>query len=165
MLIGIMSDTHDDIVQTQKAVATFNQKKVDHVLHAGDIISPFMIDTLKELKAPLTGVFGNNDGDRALLERKSGLLPSMKISGTFARIDLGGMSIGLVHGNDRELLETLAACGSLDLLVYGHTHRPEIRREGALLIVNPGEVYGHLTGRSTVALVDTIQRSAEIVDL
>jgi len=89
----------------------------------------------------------------------------MKISGTFARIDLGGMSIGLVHGNDRELLETLAACGSLDLLVYGHTHRPEIRREGALLIVNPGEVYGHLTGRSTVALVDTIQRSAEIVDL
>jgi len=62
------------------------------------------------------------------------------------------MRIALLHGNDRELLETLAACGSLDLLVYGHTHRPEIRREGALLIVNPGEVYGHLTGRSTVAL-------------
>jgi len=165
MLIGVMSDTHDDIVQTKKAIATFNLKKVDHVLHAGDIISPFMIDTLKELKAPLTGVFGNNDGDRALLERKSGLLPAMKITGTFARIDLGGMRIGLVHGNDRELLETLTACGSLDLLVYGHTHRPEIRREGTLLIVNPGEVYGHLTGRSSVALVDTGKRSAEIVDI
>jgi len=49
--------------------------------------------------------------------------------------------------------------------VYGHTHRPEIRREGSLLIVNPGEVYGHLTGRSTVALVDTVKRSAEIVDI
>jgi len=165
MLIGIMSDTHDDIVQTQKAVAVFNQKKVDHVLHAGDIISPFMIETLKELQAPLTGVFGNNDGDRVLLERKSGLLPSMKITGMFARIDMGGMRIGLVHGNDRDLLETLVACGSLDLLVYGHTHRPEIRREGSLLIVNPGEVYGHLTGRSTVALVYTVKRSAEIVDL
>ena len=100
-----------------------------------------------------------------LLERKSGLLPSMKISGTFARIDLGGMRIGLVHGNDRELVETLTTSGSLDLLVYGHTHRPEIRKEGTLLVVNPGEVYGHLTGRSTVALVDTVQRSAEIVDL
>jgi uncharacterized protein len=165
MLIGIMSDTHDDIVQTKKAVATFNRKKVEQVLHAGDIISPFMIDTFKELKAPLTGVFGNNDGDRALLERKSALLPSTKIAGTFARIDLGGMRIGLVHGNDRDLLETLTASGSLDLLVYGHTHRPEIRKEGALLVVNPGEVYGHLTGRSTVALVDTVTRSGEIVDI
>jgi len=165
MLIGVMSDTHDNIVQTKKAVSMFNQKKVEHVLHAGDIISPFMIDTLKELKAPMTGVFGNNDGDRALLERKSGMFPSMKITGTFARIGVGGMRIALLHGNDRELFETLVACGSLDLLVYGHTHRPEIRREGSLLIVNPGEVYGHLTGRSTVALIDTVQRSGEIVDI
>jgi putative phosphoesterase len=149
----------------KKAVTTFNQRNFEHVLHAGDIISPFMIDTLKELKAPLTGVFGNNDGDRVLLERKSGQHPSMKITGTFASIDLRGMRIGLVHGNDRELLETLVACGSLDLLVYGHTHRPEIRKEGSLLVVNPGEVYGHLTGRSTVTLVDTGKRSAEIVDI
>ena len=73
--------------------------------------------------------------------------------------------MGLLHGNDRELLDTLAVCGSLDLLVYGHTHRPEVRREGSLLIVNPGEVYGHLTGRSTVAIVDTVERSAGIVEL
>lgn len=165
MLIGVMSDTHDNIVQTKKAVSLFNSRGVEHVLHAGDFISPFMIDTLKELESPLTGVFGNNDGDRVLLERKSGLLPSMKITGTFARIEVGGMRIALLHGNDRELFETLTGCGSLDLLVYGHTHRPEIRREGSLLIVNPGEVYGHLTGRSTVALIDTVQRSGEIVDL
>ena len=57
MLIGVMSDTHDDIVQTKKAVAKFNQKKVEQVLHAGDIISPFMIDTLKELKStPYRGI-------------------------------------------------------------------------------------------------------------
>jgi putative phosphoesterase len=165
MLIGVMSDTHDDSVQTKKAVSRFNREGVEQVLHAGDFVSPFMIDTLKELRAPLTGVFGNNDGDRRLLERKSAGLLSMKIEGTFARIDAGGMRIALLHGNDRELLETLAACGSLDLLVYGHTHRPEVRTEGSLLIVNPGEVYGHLTGRSTVALVDTVKRSAEIVEL
>ena len=165
MLIGVMSDTHDDIVLTKKAVSRFNREGVEQVLHAGDFISPFMIDTLKELTAPLTGVFGNNDGDRRLLERKSAGLPSMKIEGTFARIDAGGMRIALLHGNDRELLETLTACGSLDLVVYGHTHRPEVRKDGSLLIVNPGEVYGHLTGRSTVALVDTVKRSAEILEI
>ncbi len=165
MLIGVMSDTHDDIVLTKKAVSRFNREGVEQVLHAGDFVSPFMIDTLKGLEAPLRGVFGNNDGDRRLLERKSAGLPSMKIEGTFARIDAGGMRIVLLHGNDRELLETLAACGSLDLLVYGHTHRPEVRNERGLLIVNPGEVYGHLTGRSTVALVDTVKRSADIVEI
>ncbi len=165
MLIGVMSDTHDDIVQTKKAVSRFNREGVEQVLHAGDFVSPFMIDILKELRAPLTGVFGNNDGDRRLLERKSAGLLSMKIEGTFARIDAGGMRISLLHGNDRELLETLAACGSLDLLVYGHTHHPEVRKNGGLLIVNPGEVYGHLTGRCTVALVDTVKRSAEIVEI
>jgi putative phosphoesterase len=165
MLVGVMSDTHDNIAQTKKAVSRFNREGVEQVLHAGDFVSPFMIDTLKELAAPLTGVFGNNDGDRFLLERKSAVLPRTKIAGTFARIDSGGMRMGLLHGNDRELLDTLAVCGSLDLLVYGHTHRPEVRREGSLLIVNPGEVYGHLTGRSTVAIVDTVKRSAEIVEI
>jgi hypothetical protein len=165
MLIGVMSDTHDNIPQAKKAVSRFNREGVEHVLHAGDFISPFMIDTLKDLRAPLTGVFGNNDGDRGALERKSAVHTSMKIAGTFARIDLGGMRTGLLHGNDRELLETLTACGSLDLLVYGHTHRAEIKREGSLLIVNPGEVYGLLSGRSTVALVDTVKRSAEIIDI
>jgi putative phosphoesterase len=165
MLVGVMSDTHDDIVQTKKAVLRFNREGVELVLHAGDFVSPFMLDTLKELAAPLMGVFGNNDGDRPLLERKSAALPNLKIAGTFARINAGGMRIGLIHGNDRELLETLAGCGSLDLLVYGHTHRPEVRRDGFLLIVNPGEVYGHLTGKSTVALVDTVKGSADIVEL
>ena len=165
MLIGVMSDTHDDIMRTKKAVSRFNCEGVEQVLHAGDFISPFMIDTLKELAAPLTGVFGNNDGDRSLLGRKSAAVPGLKIAGTFARLDAGGMKIALLHGNDRELLEMLSTCGSCDLLVYGHTHRPEVRKDGRLLIVNPGEVYGHLTGKSTVALIDTVNRSAEIVEI
>ena len=165
MLLGIMSDTHDEIAQTEKAVRLFNREGVGHVLHAGDFVSPFMIDTLKELKAPLTGVFGNNDGDRFLLGQRAAAVPGLSIAGTFARVDAGGMRIALAHGNDPALVRTLGQCGSLDLLICGHTHRPEVRKEGSLLIVNPGEVYGHLTGKSTVGIVDTVARSARILDL
>jgi len=165
MLIGVMSDTHDEIARTEKAVALFNNEGVEHVLHAGDLVSPFMVDTLKDLAAPLTGVFGNNDGDHALLAKRLVPYPRLKIGGTFARLDLDGVTVALLHGNDTGLLETLAGCTSLDLLVHGHTHHPEIRRNGSLLIINPGETYGHLTGRSSVALVDTVKRSAKIVDL
>ena len=45
MLVGVMSDTHDDIMQTKKAVSRFNREGVEQVLHAGDFISPFMIDS------------------------------------------------------------------------------------------------------------------------
>ena len=165
MLIGILSDTHDNTDKTRKAVSCLNREGVEHVLHAGDYVAPFMIDILKDLSAPMTGVFGNNDGDRSLLEKKSAAFPHLKIAGTFARLNTGGRKIALLHGNDRALLETLAGCSSLDLLVYGHTHRPEVRKQGSLLIVNPGEVYGHLTGRSTVALVDTVRQEGEIVDI
>ena len=165
MLIGVMSDTHDNIAQTKKAVARFNREGVERVLHAGDFVSPFMVDILKDLSAPLTGVFGNNDGDRPLLEQKSAALPNLTIAGNFARIEAGGLKIGLLHGNDRVLVEVLAGCGSLDLLVYGHTHTAEVRKKGSLLVVNPGEVYGHLTGKSTIALVNTAARSAEILEL
>jgi putative phosphoesterase len=165
MLIGVRSDTHDNILQAQQAVSFFNNEGVEQVLHAGDYIAPFMIDTLKDLEAPLTGVFGNNDGDQVLLGKKAAAYPLLKIAGVFARIDAGGMKIALLHGHDQQLLEMLMGSGSLDLLVYGHTHRPDIRRNGSLLIVNPGEVFGHLSGRSTVAVIDTVKRAARIVEI
>lgn len=165
MLIGVMSDTHDNILQAQQAVSFFNNEGVEQVLHAGDYIAPFMIDTLKDLEAPLAGVFGNNDGDRVLLEQKAAAFPRLTIAGVFARLDAGGIRIALLHGHDRQLLQMLLSSRDLDLLVYGHTHLADIRRNGSLLIVNPGEVYGHLSGRSTVALVDTEKRAGRIVEI
>jgi putative phosphoesterase len=165
MLIGILSDTHDNIAQAKKAVAHLNREGVEQVLHAGDYVAPFMIDTLKDLQAPMTGVFGNNDGDRELLRKKAAGYQHLTIDGMLARIEADGCSVALMHGHDRVLFDTLANCSSIDIIVYGHTHRPEVRRQGSVLIVNPGEVYGHLTGKSTVAVVDTKKMDAEIVEI
>ncbi len=92
-------------------------------------------------------------------------VPAPEDRGNIRPSRYGGMRIALVHGNDRELLEKLAGCTSIDLLVCGLTHRPEVRMRGSLLIVNPVGVYGQLNGRSTVARVDTVKRSTEIVDI
>ena len=165
MLIGILSDTHDNVPKTRAAVKRLNKEGVACVLHAGDFIAPFIIDTLKDLAAPMTGVFGNNDGDRILLEKKCAAYPHVKIQGNFTRIKEGGVTIALTHGSNGELLEALSECSSIDLLVYGHTHRAEIRKQGSTLIVNPGEVCGYLTGKCTIALVDTVRGTAEIVEI
>jgi len=165
MLIGIMSDTHDNVPRTKDAVARLNREKVDLVLHAGDINSPFIIAVLKDLESEMIGVFGNNDGDRQQLIKKCTEYGHISFRGTFTRFTAGNLSVGLIHGSDRELLDTLIAGRSFDLLVYGHSHQADIQTHGTMLAVNPGEVCGYLTGNSTVAIVDTAHRQATIVPL
>ena len=52
-----------------------------------------------------------------------------------------------------------------DVIIYGHTHEPSVRLRDKQLFVNPGELCGLLTGKSTVAVVDTEAMTAEIVEL
>ena len=43
MTIGIISDTHDNVVNVKKAADKFKEAKVEFVLHCGDIICPLTI--------------------------------------------------------------------------------------------------------------------------
>jgi uncharacterized protein len=59
MKIGLISDTHDNIQNTQNAIIFFNDKNVEFVIHAGDIVSPETVKAFDGMK--LIGVLGNND--------------------------------------------------------------------------------------------------------
>ena len=72
MLIGIMSDTHDNVPLVKKAIEIFNEKRVGYVIHAGDYTSPFTLKLFKELQCEYVGIFGNNDGDKLLLLERAG---------------------------------------------------------------------------------------------
>ena len=59
MIIGVFSDSHDNIEKIKKAVSFFNSRKVDLVIHAGDFVAPFAIAPMEELNCQLVCVFGN----------------------------------------------------------------------------------------------------------
>ena len=159
MKIGILSDSHDDMAAIAKAVALFNAEGVVQVLHAGDIVSPFTFELFRELHAPLGGVFGNNDGDRLLLrERSAGAL---HVQPHFVTLD--SMRAVLVH--EPPLVKSLARSGDFDLVIYGHTHVPDVHREGTALVINPGKTASLNKGRATVVLLETETREARIVEL
>lgn len=165
MLIGLIADTHDNLPTVEKAIRRLNDENVELVLHAGDYVSPFVIPKFKGLKAKLIGVFGNNDGDHEFLKKRFSENERLEIRGNFADITVDGARIVLLHGNDRELLKALVDSGSFDIIVHGHVHSAEAYRKGRTLIVNPGEVCGYLTGKSTFALLDTVKREAQIIEL
>jgi len=76
---------------------------------------------------------------------------------------IGGKRVVVVHEPD--IVDALAESGRFDLVVYGHTHRPQIRKTGGALVINPGKVAKLHKGDSTVALLDTETMAAEIVKL
>jgi putative phosphoesterase len=165
MLVGLMADTHDCLPMVEKAIKKFNEEKVELVLHAGDYVAPFVIPKFKELKAKLIGVFGNNDGDRELLKKRFSENAKLEIRGNFAEIKVGNAKVALLHGSEEELLKALIESETFNIVVHGHTHKAETYRKGKTLVVNPGEVCGYLTGKSTIALLDTEKIEAKIVSL
>jgi putative phosphoesterase len=165
MRIGILADTHDNLPMIDRAVARLSSLSPDLVLHAGDFVSPFVIPRLAALSCPCIGVFGNNDGDRALLAAKAGESGRVEIHGSFMARLAGGKSLALLHGHEPGTLEEVAAAGIFDLVVHGHTHQPSVAWLGRTLLVNPGEVCGYLTGRGTVAILETGPMEAEILGI
>lgn len=164
-MIGLISDTHDNLPFIDKTVKRLNGERVELVLHAGDYIAPFVIPRFKSLKARLIGVFGNNDGDHELLKKRFSEYEHLELRGNFAAITVEDLKIALLHGHEEELLKALISSQGFDVIVHGHTHKAEIHREGRTLVVNPGEVCGYLTGKSTMALLDAHRCEAKIVEL
>ena len=164
MIVGLIADTHDRLPLIDKAVERLNQEKVDLVLHAGDYVAGFSVQHLKPLKAPLIGIFGNNDGDHELLQKKFRELGA-ELRGRFAEVRVDDLRIAMLHGEEEELLNSLVSAESHDLIVHGHTHEAKIYRKGKTLVVNPGEVCGYLSGKPTIAILNTETLEVKIIQL
>ena len=161
MKIGIISDTHDNLPQIEKAVKIFNQEKVKLVLHAGEFVSPFTFLEFKNLNCPLKGVFGNNDGDKLYLQEKFEGIGELRPEPY--QVNINQKSIIILHKEG--LIDALAESQKFKVIIYGHTHRTDLREIGKTLIINPGECGGWLTGKSTIALLDLKNLKAKIINL
>jgi len=63
------------------------------------------------------------------------------------------------------LVEAVVASQLYDVVVRGHNHRAEVTQHGNTLLINPGEIWGHFTGRKSVALLDSSTLKVEIIDM
>ena len=139
MKIGILSDTHNNIETTVKAVDKFKELGVELVLHAGDITSPKMLGLFKGLFCKF--VLGNGDIDTEALNEESGKLGFGAIEES-CEIEAGGKKIILFHGNDVSQFRQAVASGKYDYVIKGHTHIFENYVSSNTRVINPGSLYG-----------------------
>ena len=160
MKIGIMSDSHDHLPNVRRALEIFKAEGCEKILHAGDIVSPFVFGPFKEFKIPLIAVFGNNDGEVIMLSKVAAAYGEIRKGPV--ELELGGRRIALMH--EPVLIDALRKSGAFDLIVYGHTHNAVLESNGPL-VINPGECCGYLGNQPSVAVCDLEKMSAKLVKL
>jgi len=62
-------------------------------------------------------------------------------------------------------IRALINIGGYDVIVHGHTHEARAYRKGRTLIVNPGEACGYLSGKATIAVLETKEREVRVIRL
>lgn len=148
--IGVISDTHG--LLRPEALAAL--QGCDHIVHGGDIGGQAILDQLAAV-APLTVVRGNNDRDAW-----AGAVPDT------ARVEVAGLTVFAVH--DIATIGFDPATAGIDIVVYGHSHKPLAERRGGVLYLNPGSA-GPRRFRLpiSVAVLDIAdgQASARIIEL
>lgn len=118
--VGLISDTHG-LLRPEALAALAG---CDHILHAGDIGKPEILDALRRI-APLTVVRGNND---------EGLDWAAELPQR-VELELGGVGLYLVH----ELAHVPAHLPEgVRVVITGHSHKPLIEERNARLWINPG---------------------------
>lgn len=180
--IGVIADTHVPDITKQispQIKEIFTNKKVEMIIHAGDICTSALLDELEEI-APVTVVRGNRD---ILIDSK---IPLVR------RFNLEEVKVVLTHGHfglrtyikekasyyfrgprkfeylEKELTKKFPEA---DLIIYGHHHVPNNKYINGQLLFNPGsptrpnEIYQNLKPSVGLIHIDGKEIKSEIVYL
>lgn len=163
MKIGILSDTHDHHSNVLRAIQVFNEQGVEYVLHSGDFVSPFTAKSFEGLDhAKFIAVFGNNEGEKNMVQSAIQGFGGA-IHGYCYKGKIDGKTIFMTHTHHS--LDEIISSQKYDLVVYGHTHKQDIRWAGKTLVINPGETTDWITGSSSVVILETEDMSWELIGL
>ena len=122
-MVGVIADTHG-LLRPEVAVAFAG---VSLILHAGDVGGPPVLAALAKI-APVEAVFGNVDDphDPSLARQRA--------------ITLAGVSIHVSHGHElgSPTAARVLARFAADVVIFGHTHKAVVVRDGGRVAFNPG---------------------------
>ncbi len=156
MLLGLLSDTHDNLDNIALVITWFKNQKIKTILHCGDVCAP--ITLIKTIVEPFPGtihlVFGNIDGDRFLMLKRvheTGR-ENVFLHGELGEIEIDGKKIAMNHYPN--IAKRLAQSGAYDLVCFGHNHQQSLETVGKTELVNPGTVAG-IFGKAAFASYET----------
>lgn len=168
MKIGLIADTHIEDKTQRLQLEVFEAfKKVELILHAGDVYISSVLDQLEEI-APVLCARGNGDD----------LLGNDERVRDAHLLEIEGLSIGLTHGLDypeppwRSLEKAMEYefGRTVDIIVFGDSHVSLIDTYKGIFLVNPGSLIfpnGLVNVPGTIGILELVKKEvhAEIIQL
>jgi len=118
--VGLIADTHGLL----RPEATAFLAGSDHLVHAGDVGDPSILDALASI-APVTAIRGNVDTDGWAARLREAEM-----------IRFGAIAVYVVH--DLAALDIDPRALGIRVVVSGHSHQPLVFERDGVLYVNPG---------------------------
>jgi uncharacterized protein len=149
MKLGILSDTHNELARTQRAVEMLRTEGAEVLIHCGDLSSPPIVAACSVL--PFYFVLGNHDADSVPTLQRAAVEFGAMCLGWSGLIELCGKKLGVAHGHMTvDVRRVLAEEPSY--LLSGHAHYPTDTMIGNVRRINPGALFR--AEEYTVALLD-----------
>ncbi|MCJ7827760.1 YfcE family phosphodiesterase [Patescibacteria group bacterium] len=173
MNVGIISDTHNQFDNLRRALIQLEKMGIERLYHCGDWTTReaagIVVKASRENKWLLRGIVGNMDPTpNALFEEFLGQ-PNLIFKNNLLFDETESGVIAVHHGDKQAILKEAFTKEELRFVFSGHTHQPEIKSVGKLLLVNPGSICAppnpNLPGSMTCIWLDLVTRENLLISL
>ena len=152
MLVGVVSDTHNNLKNIEQIISLFNNEEITLVFHTGDITNSKSLEKFSTLNADLIGVYGNNDRNEVGLNDIA-LQNNFQFQEPPSLITLCDKNIAIFHEPD-VIYDFLSENKHIDIVIHGHTHRYRHELINDVLLFNPGESAGMQKGKNAIGILN-----------
>jgi len=165
MIIGIISDIHENFHNLILALQKMEEEGVEQILCLGDLMNAGVAKILAHHSVPTFLIWGNNDGEKVDIVKASyreGSKLTVSLN-TYDFLEYDNRKIFISHYDD--LAMPMASSGKYDAVFYGHDHKQNATKEGTCHVVNPGELSAQKTGVASLAIYNTTDNSIRLIEL
>lgn len=163
MIIGILSDTHNNLKNLQKALDIFRSRGIQTLFHCGDLTGVEVARAMEGFQ--VICVLGNVDVASGEIRDALLALNSENYVGLQYTGRIGGARIAATHGHLPGLVEELTHSGQYDYVFKGHTHLHKDERIGFTRLINPGALGGLSLEPRQICVLDLDAATPEFIHI
>lgn len=163
MRIAILSDTHNERIRLRSVVAECRAEKIHVLIHCGDSTSPNLIEEMDGFEVIYT--FGNGDSSQNQIHQAVLATHPNSYCGYSYQGPVGGVQIGVAHGNMPELLDSMVESGKNTYIFSGHTHRRSDILVHTTRLINPGALGGTYHEEHSFAILDLEDGDLQFINI
>jgi len=158
MKIGIISDIHDNLVNLETFLSWAKKEGIEKIICCGDVTN---LETLDFLANNFAGEIVLIRGNMELYDDNSlSNFSNINYLGRYGIWEIDNIVVGICHEPDY-ISQVIARNRAVQIIFYGHTHKPWIENRDSITRVNPGTM-GGVFQKASFAFWDTATGSLEL---